>query len=162
MGTSVSPWAAAAAAVGNATTPPPPPPPPGGERRQQTTAPPVTAANAFVTARRRRRVMVGWLNAGVGVRVHSFNNVPYQHRDLENRCILGAYPRRNRPKLNKTAQHRPKSSRTAPGTSGTIRVRTWLGTLFEECTHVMLATSCTTCIQTLVCRLKGNIMTWLA
>ena len=34
--------------------------------------------------------------------------------------------KRNGPKLKKTAKHRPKSSRTELGTSGTTVVRTWL------------------------------------
>ena len=71
----------------------------------------------------------------VTVRVHSFNNVPYQPRNLESRCVLRAYPRQNRPKLKRTAPNRPKSPRTELGTSGTTVVRTWLGTLFKEPTR---------------------------
>jgi len=64
----------------------------------------------------------------VPVRVHSLNNVPYQPRNLEARCVLGAYLRYNRPELDKTAQIRRKSPHTEPKSSGTTRVSTWLGT----------------------------------
>jgi len=40
------------------------------------------------------------------IRVHSLNNVPYQPRNLETRCVLGPYLFQNRPKLNETAQNR--------------------------------------------------------
>jgi len=38
------------------------------------------------------------------VRVHSLNNVPYQPINLENRRVLEAFLRYNRPKLDKAAQ----------------------------------------------------------
>jgi hypothetical protein len=54
-------------------------------------------------------------------------------------CVLGAYLRYNRPKLNETAQNRRKSPRTEPGTSGMTGVRTWLGTSFKGCTRLSQA-----------------------
>ena len=48
---------------------------------------------------------------------------------------LGVFWERTYAKSPKIEQNRPKSPRTEPGTSGTTRVRTWLGTLFKDCTR---------------------------
>jgi hypothetical protein len=62
-------------------------------------------------------------------------------RNLQTRCVLGAYARQNSPKLKKNAQNSPELPRTELGTSGTTVVRTLLETSLEEPTRTSISTA---------------------